>query len=247
VYRLGNWKRGQGPQGLYSHRRRIRRQDELDTQHTQESWESHIKVSSEKLKGRPLGRPRHRGRIIWTSMFEKWGVDWINMTEDKVRSKKTLLIARLSFSLSLCQNITKPKAYKNICDDVTKIWAEPEVGNRRKRNVAISWSCQSLNFTFWGDYSVSPQWGRRLPPPPNTHCIGAGLSLWTAEESGKGNTDKRPVLEPTRANQPRREADHSPPSSVEVKNGGAIPPFPHSSSWRALPGWKRKCYGWMKS
>jgi hypothetical protein len=24
----------------------------------------------------------------------------------------------------------------------------------------------------------------------------------------------------------RRETDHSPPSSVEIKNGGAIPPFP---------------------
>jgi hypothetical protein len=27
-----------------------------------------------------------------------------------------------------------------------------------------------------------------------------------------------------------READHSPPSSVEVKNGGAIAPLPHTSS-----------------
>jgi hypothetical protein len=27
------------------------------------------------------------------------------------------------------------------------------------------------------------------------------------------------------------EADHSPPSSSEVKNGGAIPSFPHASSW----------------
>jgi hypothetical protein len=29
-----------------------------------------------------------------------------------------------------------------------------------------------------------------------------------------------------------READHSPPSSSEVKNGGAIPALPHTSSWR---------------
>jgi hypothetical protein len=29
---------------------------------------------------------------------------------------------------------------------------------------------------------------------------------------------------------PGREADHSPPSSAEVKNGGAIPPFPSMSS-----------------
>jgi hypothetical protein len=27
------------------------------------------------------------------------------------------------------------------------------------------------------------------------------------------------------------EADDSPPSSAEVKNGGAIPPLPHTPSW----------------
>jgi hypothetical protein len=31
--------------------------------------------------------------------------------------------------------------------------------------------------------------------------------------------------------QQKREADHSPPSSVELKSGGAIPPLPHMSSW----------------
>jgi hypothetical protein len=31
-------------------------------------------------------------------------------------------------------------------------------------------------------------------------------------------------------NRPGREADHSPPSSAEVNNGGAIPPFPYRSS-----------------
>jgi hypothetical protein len=30
-----------------------------------------------------------------------------------------------------------------------------------------------------------------------------------------------------------READHSPPSSAEVKNGGAIPPLPHMFSWHS--------------
>jgi hypothetical protein len=30
---------------------------------------------------------------------------------------------------------------------------------------------------------------------------------------------------------PRREAYHSLPSSVEVKNGGAIPTLPSTSSW----------------
>jgi hypothetical protein len=32
--------------------------------------------------------------------------------------------------------------------------------------------------------------------------------------------------------QPGREAEHSPPYSVEDKNGGAIPPLPHMSSCR---------------
>jgi hypothetical protein len=31
---------------------------------------------------------------------------------------------------------------------------------------------------------------------------------------------------------PGREADHSPPSSAEVKNGTAIPPLPYTSLWR---------------
>jgi hypothetical protein len=32
-------------------------------------------------------------------------------------------------------------------------------------------------------------------------------------------------------NLPGRETDHSPPSSVEVKNGVAVPPLPHTCSW----------------
>jgi hypothetical protein len=30
---------------------------------------------------------------------------------------------------------------------------------------------------------------------------------------------------------PRYEADYSPPISAEVKNGGAVPPLPHTSTW----------------
>jgi hypothetical protein len=29
-----------------------------------------------------------------------------------------------------------------------------------------------------------------------------------------------------------READHSSPSTAEIKNGGATSPLPHTSSWR---------------
>jgi hypothetical protein len=32
---------------------------------------------------------------------------------------------------------------------------------------------------------------------------------------------------------PGCEADHSPPSSVEIKNGEALPPLPHMSSWHS--------------
>jgi hypothetical protein len=32
---------------------------------------------------------------------------------------------------------------------------------------------------------------------------------------------------------PGREADHSPSSSAELKNGGAIPPLPYKSSWHS--------------
>jgi hypothetical protein len=46
----------------------------------------------------------------------------------------------------------------------------------------------------------------------------------------------RPALGPTqpvslRVKRLGHNADHSDPSSAEVKNGGTIPPLPHTSSW----------------
>jgi hypothetical protein len=38
------------------------------------------------------------------------------------------------------------------------------------------------------------------------------------------------VLSP-RVKQEGRETNHSPPSSAEAKNGGAVPPFTDMSSW----------------
>jgi hypothetical protein len=38
----------------------------------------------------------------------------------------------------------------------------------------------------------------------------------------------------TRGSFPGGEADHIPPSSAELKNGGAMPPLPHTSSWHPL-------------
>jgi hypothetical protein len=55
------------------------------------------------------------------------------------------------------------------------------------------------------------------------------------------STASRPALGPTQppirwvpaVKRPGHETNHSPPSSAEVKNGGAIPPFPHVSSWHS--------------
>jgi hypothetical protein len=46
-----------------------------------------------------------------------------------------------------------------------------------------------------------------------------------------GNGERGPY--PWRLKRQEREGDHSPSSRAEVKNGGAMPPLPHTSSWRA--------------
>jgi hypothetical protein len=76
----------------------------------------------------------------------------------------------------------------------------------------------------------------------------SGYGLGRSSSPGRGKiflffSSSIPVLEPTQppiqwvlealppgVKQSGREADHSPPSSAEVKNGGAIPPLPHTSS-----------------
>jgi hypothetical protein len=75
--------------------------------------------------------------------------------------------------------------------------------------------------------------------------MGYGLDGPGGEANFLLSIASRPVLGPTQTTihwvlgaiypgikWPGPEADHSPPSSVEVKNGGAIPPLPHMSSWR---------------
>jgi hypothetical protein len=42
------------------------------------------------------------------------------------------------------------------------------------------------------------------------------------------------------AKQQVREADYSPPYTAEEKNGGAIYPLPHTSSWRGASLIKQK-------
>jgi hypothetical protein len=47
-------------------------------------------------------------------------------------------------------------------------------------------------------------------------------------------------LFPPGVKRPGCKANHLPPSSVDVKNGGAIPPLPHASSWRGASLIKRR-------
>jgi hypothetical protein len=53
---------------------------------------------------------------------------------------------------------------------------------------------------------------RPAPGPTQPHPMGAGGDFPGGKAAG-------------------REANHLPPTSAEVKNGGAIPPLPHMSSW----------------
>jgi hypothetical protein len=76
-------------------------------------------------------------------------------------------------------------------------------------------------------------------------CRGAGVATgWTVPGAipGRGkifvySKASRPVPGLPAAfsqgvKRPGREADHSRPSTAEVKNGGAIPPHPHTFSCR---------------
>jgi hypothetical protein len=71
--------------------------------------------------------------------------------------------------------------------------------------------------------------GIRFPAVENIsflHSVQTGLGVNTASYT-MGARHSFPGVK-----QPRREADHSRLSSAEFKNGGAISPLPHTSSWR---------------
>jgi hypothetical protein len=60
--------------------------------------------------------------------------------------------------------------------------------------------------------------------------LGRGKSFVHNVQTGSG---AHPASYQMGIKRPGREADHSPPSSAEVKNGGALPPLPHMSSWHS--------------
>jgi hypothetical protein len=60
------------------------------------------------------------------------------------------------------------------------------------------------------------------------------FSLPQSTQTGSGSHPASyPMGLSTGVKRQEREADYSPPPTAEVKNGGAIPPFCHRSSWHS--------------
>jgi hypothetical protein len=78
---------------------------------------------------------------------------------------------------------------------------------------------------YWMDDTGSiPGKGKRFFSIP--YSLDRGMvSALASFRMGTGGF--HPRLKP-----PGRQDDHSPASSAEIKNGGAIPPIPHTFSWR---------------
>jgi hypothetical protein len=57
-------------------------------------------------------------------------------------------------------------------------------------------------------------------------------SVQTGTEANPASYPKITGVISLEVKRPEREANHSPPSSVEIKNGGTVYPLPHMSSWR---------------
>jgi hypothetical protein len=58
---------------------------------------------------------------------------------------------------------------------------------------------------------------------------GQQIVLFSTASSPSLGPTQPPIQWVPGGKRPVREADHSPQSSAEVKNGGALPPFPHMS------------------
>jgi hypothetical protein len=79
---------------------------------------------------------------------------------------------------------------------------------------------------------IANGYGMRFP------AVARGYSTLHSVQTGSGAPQPPSQWVPSalspRVKRPRSEADLSPKSSAEVKNGGAIPPLPHTSLWRSV-------------
>jgi hypothetical protein len=88
------------------------------------------------------------------------------------------------------------------------------------------------------DSSVSIVTGLKLDGQCLTLGRGKSVSLLhSIQTSSGGHSASQPMATGgsfPEVKQPGFEGDHSTPSSAKVKNGGAIPPLPHKSSWHSV-------------
>jgi hypothetical protein len=86
------------------------------------------------------------------------------------------------------------------------------------------WSQKGTNIRV----GIATGWtaGVRFPPVHD-------FSLLHSVQTGVGAHPALPGAPSPGVKWQGREADHSPPPSAEVKNGGAIPPLPHTPSWHS--------------
>jgi hypothetical protein len=104
---------------------------------------------------------------------------------------------------------------KHICDNVLKYKFQTlraEISQSVQRR-ATDWTTGVRFPTVVRDFSLLDSVQTDFGAHPSSYPMGTG---------GFFPGVKRPGC----------EADHSPPSSAEIKNGECIPPLPHASSWR---------------
>jgi hypothetical protein len=109
---------------------------------------------------------------------------------------------------------------------------------REPRHLTTLWAftfCYRDSFTFYPTYKLSSTFYL---------CRDKSVRIGTGYQLDSRGTASRQTMRLTQppiqlvtgtlspgVKRPGSEANHSPPSSTEVKNGGAAPPHPHTSSW----------------
>jgi hypothetical protein len=88
----------------------------------------------------------------------------------------------------------------------------------------------SARFPVWRDFGSSPM--LTVESSNFVMSVGEVESVWRRAESPEFDSRQGQNLLSPEVKRQGREADHSPLSRAEVKNGGAIPPLPHTSSRR---------------
>jgi hypothetical protein len=113
------------------------------------------------------------------------------------------------------------RQYISYADETNSEWTQNR--NNRKPELVVNWDSSvgwattlrigwlRFDSRHWHENFLSSKTSTTQPP---IHCVQGALS----------SDIKRPG----------READHSPPSSAEVKNGGAIPPLLRMPSWHSV-------------